>query len=128
MKKMNGEMNGGFYPLVIHRQLDIRRDIAGVGYFVGYSAVGLDGEIFFCCHKIYSFNNFPASPPLISISALCQWTGIRLRSSLEQRTHVDVMRSFGKRSVKCFTMVRKILCTNDRTSMDPSLSGNGALY
>ena len=34
-----------------------------------------------------SFNNFPPCPPLMEpISAPCQWTGTRLRSSLEQRT------------------------------------------
>ena len=38
--------------------------------FVGGSAVGLDGEIFFC-HKIYSFINIPGSPPPEPISAPC---------------------------------------------------------
>ena len=71
---------------------------------------------FFCCHKIYSLN-FPASPPPTkAISAPC-------RTSLLQQTRLHVKRSFGKR----FTKVRRILCENDRTSVDPLLSGNWAL-
>ena len=54
---------------------------------------------FVAATKQYSFNNFPASPPLTEpISAPCQRTGTRLQTLLEQRTHVHVKRSFRKRA------------------------------
>ena len=95
-------------------------------FFLEATQLFLDGR-YFCCPKIYSFNNFPPSPPLPEpISAPYQWTGTRLRSSLEQPTLVHFTTSFGKRWT-FLTMHRKILRTNGRTSTDPLLSGNRAL-
>ena len=94
--------------------------------FVGYSAVGLDGEIFEPFLTPFSCD-IPASP--LRHSPFQHHVSGQVQS-YERRECSEcafMLRGVSGNAPKKLTMVRKIHLKNDRTSEDPSLSGNWAL-
>ena len=81
------------------------------------------GYIVLLPQSIVWSNNIPASPPPTKpISAPCQWTSTNLRRR-KSSAQVFMLRGVSGNARKNSMMHRKIHRKNDRTNMDPSLSG-----
>ena len=93
--------------------------------FVGYSTVGLDGEIFERFLTLFSCV-IPASPPPTEPISVDIYNPTYFVSAVNANVSAFMLRGVSGNAPKNFTMDHKIHRETDHTSVDPSLSGNGA--